>query len=148
MRPLWLLAALVLLACSSHSGGPVDPAVLAAIERFYEAVGREKGGRCQQLEMAILSSSVTDRSAESITLDVRYTYRDPQMRFPFWTNRQDPVTTGRWPKELAGECRGSGTRTFTVADRDGDYEVTAMTGARDDGITIEKVRNPSIFGGH
>ena len=72
------------------------------------------------------SSSVEEQSADRLVVRVSYAYRDPSFK-------------------LLTECKGFGTRLFTVARGAGGFEVLEMTGPRRDGIIIKRIDDSNVW---
>ena len=72
------------------------------------------------------SSSVQEQAADRLVVRVSYAYRDPV-------------------GQASRQCRGFGTRTFTVAKRADGFEVIEMTGPRRDGIRINRIDDSDVW---
>jgi hypothetical protein len=124
------LLALALAACT---GGPNaelagEPGLYAALKSYYDRHGLEDGGRCLAPEFGgVTSSEVLERAADRLVLRVGYLYSDGAAPF-------------------RGDCRGFGTRTFTVARNPDGLAVLEMTGTQHPrGVRIDRIDDSNVW---
>jgi hypothetical protein len=119
------LALIACTGCATQLGG--EPGLGEALERHYNAHATEEGGLCASPKLGpVTSSSVQERTADRLVVRVSYAYRDPV-------------------GEASGQCRGFGTRSFTVARSADGFEVVGMTGPRRDGIRINRIDDSDVW---
>lgn len=119
------LALIVCTGCATQLGG--GPGLREALTRHYNAHATEEGGLCASPELGLVtSSSVQEQAADRLVVRVSYAYRDPV-------------------GQASRQCRGFGTRTFTVAKRADGFEVIEMTGPRRDGIRINRIDDSDVW---
>jgi hypothetical protein len=77
---------------------------------------------------------------------VDYAYDDPSVRPTAW-GQFAARAEGPGPVNIAGpsQCRGFGTRTFTVARKADGLEVIAMTGSQRKGIRINRIDTSNVW---
>ena len=123
------LCALALVACAGGVTGELagQPGLLSALKGHYDAHALEEHGLCGSPELGLVtSSSVEQLSADRLAVRVSYAYSDPTAK-------------------LAGQCRGFGTRSFTVARNAAGFEVLEMTGPRREGIQINRIDDSDVW---
>jgi hypothetical protein len=123
LRPPGLVVCGLVLAACAGCGTRVagDADLGAAVKSHYDARAMEEGGLCRTPELNLVtSSSVQERTGDHVVVRVGYAYSDPINR-------------------ASGQCRGFGTRSFTVAKTTDGFEVLEMTGLRREGIRIERI---------
>ena len=125
-----LLLALTLAACA---GGPRaelagEPGLYAALKSYYDRHGLEDAGRCLAPELgAVTSSEVLERAADRLVVRADYVYSDGAAPF-------------------RGDCRGFGSRVFTVARNPDGLEVVEMTGTQHPkGVRIERIDDSGVW---
>jgi hypothetical protein len=119
------LALLACAGCASQIAG--EPELEAALKRHYDARATEEGGLCSSPRFDLVtSSSLQEQTADRLVVRVSYAYSDPV-------------------RKASGQCRGFGTRTFTVARSADGFEVLEMTGLRRDGIRINKIDHSNVW---
>jgi hypothetical protein len=120
------LVGLGLVACA---GGELagQPGLEDALRSHYDARALERSGLCASPDLGVVTASrVEEQTPERLVVRVSYSYRDPDA-------------------ELPAQCRGFGTRVFTVARGAGGFEVLDMTGPRHDGIRINQIDDSEVW---
>ena len=128
-RVAGMLSWLALVACAGCAGGDLaeQPGLETAVKNHYDARALERGGLCASPELGLVTSSrIQEQSLERLVVRVSYSYKDPNAR-------------------LAAQCRGFGTRTFTVARSADGFEVLEMTGPRREGIRINRIDDSDVW---
>ena len=128
-RLMGALCGLGLLAAAGCVGGEIagQPGLKTALKRHYDARALEENGLCRSPELGLVtSSSIEEQSADRLVVRVSYAYKDPNFK-------------------LLGDCRGFGTRLFTVARGAKGFEVLEMTGPRREGIIIKRIDDSNVW---
>ena len=87
----------------------------------------EQGGLCASPRLDLVtSSSLHEQTVGRLVVRVSYAYSDPVAK-------------------ASGQCRGFGTRSFTVAKRADGFEVLEMTGPRREGIRINRIDHSDVW---
>jgi hypothetical protein len=123
------LVGLGLVACASCAGGELagQPGLETALRSHYDARALERNGLCASPDLGVVTASrVEEQTQERLVVRVSYSYRDPDARLP-------------------AQCRGFGTRLFTVAKGAGGFEVLEMTGPRHEGIRINQIDDSEVW---
>jgi len=124
-----LLCGLALVAAAGCAGGQIagQPGLKPVIQLYYDTRALEENGLCRSPELGLVtSSSIEEQSADRLVVRVSYAYKDPNFK-------------------LLGDCRGFGTRLFTVAKGAKGYEVLEMTGPRREGIYIKRIDDSNVW---
>jgi hypothetical protein len=125
-----ILLGAALLGCAGGPGADLagEPGLFTEVKRYYDRHGLEVAGRCRTPELGgVLKSTVLERSADRLVVQVDYTFNDPSA-------------------ELLNECRGVGQRAFTAARRDGRLEVVEMTGTQHPkGIRLDRIDEDGVW---
>jgi hypothetical protein len=140
---LALLSALWLAACAGAIGA--QPDLIAEVKRYYDAHAMEEGGLCGSPVLGgVTGSKIEEESAERLTIRVSYSYRDPSMNPAGYT--PETLFTGR-KSNIAGpsQCKGFGTRSFTLARRADGYGVLDMSGPQRKGIRINRIDKSKVW---
>jgi hypothetical protein len=125
VRILCGLALVACAGCATEVGGARD--LKAALKRHYDARAMEEGGLCASPELDLVtSSSVQERTMGRLVVRVSYAYSDRVA-------------------QASGQCRGFGTRTFTLAKSADGFAVIEMTGPRRDGIRINRIDHDGVW---
>ena len=128
-RVAGMLSWLALVACAGCAGGDLagQPGLGTAVKSHYAARALERGGLCASPELGLVTSSrIEEQTLDRLVVRVSYSYQDPNARF-------------------AAQCRGFGTRTFTVARSADGFEVLEMTGPRREGIRINRIDDSDVW---
>lgn len=119
------LCGLALLGCVGGIAG--QPGLEAVLKRHYDAHALEQNGLCRSPELGLVtSSSIEEQSPDRLVVRVSYAYKDPNFK-------------------LLSDCKGFGTRAFTVARSADGFEVLEMTGPRREGIIIKRIDDSNVW---
>lgn len=123
------LVGLGLVAGSGCAGGDLagQPGLEAALRSHYDARALERNGLCASPDLGVVTASrVEYQTPDRLVVRVSYSYRDPDASLP-------------------AQCRGFGTRLFTLAQGADGFEVIEMTGPRRDGIRINRIDDSEVW---
>ena len=123
------LVGLGLVACAGCAGGGLagQPGLENALRSHYDASALERNGLCSSPKFGVVTASgIEEQTVERLVVRVSYSYRDPDARLP-------------------AQCRGFGTRLFTVARSAEGFEVLEMTGPRREGIMINQIDDSGVW---
>jgi len=119
------LALVACAGCATEVAG--EPGLEVALKRHYDARAMEEGGLCASPKLDLVtSSSLQEQALDCLVVQVSYAYSDPVAK-------------------ASGQCRGFGTRTFTVAKGADGLEVLEMTGPRREGIRINRIDHSDVW---
>ncbi|HSA81253.1 MAG TPA: hypothetical protein VLE23_10545 [Geminicoccaceae bacterium] len=119
------LALIACAGCATQLAG--EPGLAEALKRHYDARATEEGGLCATPELDLVtSSSLQEQTADRLVVRVSYAYSDPV-------------------GQASGQCRGFGTRTFTLAKGADGFEVLEMTGPRREGIRVNRIDDSDVW---
>ncbi len=142
-------------ACAGGAAGDLSgqPGLLPAVRSYYDRYAMEEGGLCRTPQFGVVTrSSIEEQGADRLVVQVSYSYSQPNV-LPTWGKpypvpaygpNGEPAITRPGAKGPS-QCRGFGTRSFTIARGEGGFDVLTMSGAQRQGITIKRIDDSKVW---